>query len=120
MKAKALPTTPAKKRCSKTITINRQKKLEMSFSPLDQQQVYRDTEMKMHKACDQMQVLLSKINDLQQRHRRAVHHNQQTFMQTYKMQINVLQGVYNMYYMYCSQKAEVLVKLEDQMTASEE
>ena len=82
---------------------------------IDQLDVYSDTERRIHKACDQMEVIHSKIKDLQIRLQRAVKNQRHYFAKNYEMQLQVLQGVYNTYHMYCSRKAEVLMQLEEHM-----
>ena len=82
---------------------------------IDQLDVYSDTERRIHKACDQMEAIHSKIKDLQIRLQRAVKNQRHYFAKNYEMQLQVLQGVYNTYHMYCSRKAEVLMQLEEHM-----
>ena len=81
----------------------------------NQQDEFTKTERRINKACDQMSVIHSKIKGLQIRRQRALKKQQHSFAKNYEMQLQVLQGVYNMYHMYCSKKAEVLMQLEDEM-----
>ena len=81
----------------------------------DHRDAFTETERRINKACDQLSVIHSKIRDLQIRRQRALKRQQHSFAKNCEMQLQVLQGVYNMYHMYCSKKAEVLTQLEEEM-----
>ena len=76
--------------------------------------VYKEVERRILKACDQMDLILSKIQDVEMRHQRAVKNSYYGANDmNYELQLHVLQGMYNMYYTYCSQKAQLLEELEE-------
>ncbi len=81
---------------------------------------YRELERKINKACDQMTAIYSKIQDIQVRLDRARSRDQFGFTYTLEMQLEVLQGVYNKYHMYCSIQAERLLQVESLLFAGEE
>ncbi len=60
-----------------------------------------------------MSLLLRTIEGIQVRAQRADKHQQNLIASTLKMRVQVLQGVYNMYYEFCRQKADLLVQLEE-------
>ena len=116
MKVKSAVT---KKKTSKEVSPKKHQgsRTQCNFPEIltDQLDVYLDTERRIHKACDQMEAIHSKIKDLQLRLQRAVKNQRHYFAKNYEMQLQVLQGVYNTYHMYCSRKAEVLMQLEEHM-----
>ncbi len=81
---------------------------------------YRELERKINKACDQMTAIYSKIQAIQVRLDRARRKDQFGFTYTLEMQLQVLQGVYDKYHMYCSIQAERLLQVESLLFAGEE
>ena len=77
-------------------------------------EVYKEAERRIQKACDQMDMILSKIQDVELRYQRAVKDGHQC-TSNYELQLQVLRGMYNMYYTYCSQKAQILAELEEDL-----
>ena len=66
-------------------------------------------EKRLHKTCDQMTILHSTIKNLQVRHKRATKHTQSLSAYNLKLQLQTLQSVYNMHYMYASKQAQQLI-----------
>ena len=66
-------------------------------------------EKRLHKTCDQMTILHSTIKNLQVRYKRATKHTQSLSAYNLKLQLQTLQSVYNMYYMYASKQAQQLI-----------
>lgn len=68
-------------------------------------------EKRLHKTCDQMEQLQSRISLLKTRHQRALH-RRPSAAESLGLQLCVLEGVYAMYYSYaeaqCEQMAEAL------------
>ena len=81
-----------------------------------QQSSFSRTEHQIHSACDQMSLLLRAIQDVQVRAQRATKRQQDFTAKSLEMRVQVLQGVYNMYYEFCRQKADLLVQLEEQQS----
>ncbi len=94
------------------------KKKQTSWKDLHTE--YTETERRIHKACDQMTAIYSKIQDMQVRLDRARGRSQFGFTYSLEMQLQVVQGVYDKYYLYCSVKAERLLQLESLLFAGEE
>ena len=69
------------------------------------------TEIHLNKACDQMQHILAKISEVKTRHQRALKHNQHNRERQLKVQLQVLQGMYNMFHKYADHKARQMVAL---------
>ena len=74
--------------------------------------LFNRTEKQVSCSCDQMAALLSRISELQIRLKIAVKRNQTHFVKPLELKLQILQGVYNMFYEFTSQKAELLVGLE--------
>ncbi len=62
-------------------------------------------ECRLTQACHQMQALLVKISDVQTRYQRAVKHNHDTRRSQLKVELQVLKGMYNLFYHYADLKA---------------
>ena len=69
------------------------------------------TEIRLNKACDQMQQILAKINEVKTRHQRALKHNQHNRSRQLKVQLQVLQGMYNVFHQYADHKARQMAAL---------
>ena len=69
------------------------------------------TEMHLNKACDQMQHILAKISEVKTRHQRALKHNQPNRVRQLKVQLQVLQGMYNIFHQYADHKARQMAAL---------
>jgi hypothetical protein len=73
--------------------------------------VSKTTEISLNKACDQMQQLLGKIKEVKTRHQRALKRNQENRHRQLKVQVQVLQGMYNVFHQYADQKARKMAAL---------
>ena len=89
--------------------------LDCNGVPSELQEAYTELERRIHKACDHMMQIRAKIQDVSVRLERAAEKNREPFVYSYQTQLQVLQGVYNMYYAYCSKKCEELMEMEQQM-----
>ncbi len=69
------------------------------------------TEVCLSKACNQMQQLLAKISEVKTRHQRALKHNQADRCRQLKMQLQILQGMYNVFHQYGDHKARQMAVL---------
>ena len=69
------------------------------------------TESRLNGACDQMQQLLHQISYINTRHQRALKHNQANRCRQLKVQLQVLQSMYNMFYQYADHKARQMAAL---------
>ena len=69
------------------------------------------TEMHLNKACDQMQNILAKISEVKTHHQRALKHNQPNRARQLKVQLQVLQGMYNVFHQYADHKARQMAAL---------
>jgi len=67
------------------------------------------SEKHINLACDQMQRLLAQIDTVQVRHQRAVKRNQDNRSRQLAVQLQVLQGMYTMFYQYADLKVGQLV-----------
>ena len=76
-------------------------------------QLFFRTEKQVNGSCDQMVTLLAQIAELQIRLKLAAKRNQAHFVKHLELKLQVLQGVYNMYYEFTNQKVELLIKLEN-------
>jgi hypothetical protein len=67
------------------------------------------TEKRLHKTCDQMSLIHSNIRSLKIRHKRAALNPNSHSAYSLKLKLDVLQSVYNMYYIYASRQAKHLI-----------
>ena len=77
----------------------------------NQAKMLQNVEMKIHRVCDQMTLLHSKIESLQIRYQRTRHLPESPVTQSVSMQLNVLQGMYNTYYQYAAKETQKLMVL---------
>ena len=73
--------------------------------------VTKATEGRLSQACDQMQQLLDHISYTKTRHQRALKHNQPNRCRQLQVQLQVLQGMYNVFYQYADLKARQVAAL---------
>ena len=73
---------------------------------------YSLLEGRVHKSCDQLQMLNRKISDLRVRHQRASHRGQRPFCKNLQLQLDVYQGLYNTFYTYTATQAHQLALVE--------
>ena len=95
-----LPYTDKSK--MKASSINRQTKADVTL---------KGVEKRLHQVCDQMTILYSKIDNLQLRYQRTRHTPDSPLNQSLSMQLNVLKGMYNVYYQYAAKQTEKLMIL---------
>lgn len=71
-------------------------------------------EKRLHKTCDQMEMLQSRISVLRARHQRACSHKSRCLAvaESLHLQLSVLEGVYAMYYSYAETQSEQLLHCE--------
>ena len=76
------------------------------------QKSFSSAEKRLHKTCDQMEHLESRISLLRSRHQRALKRACGAAAESLGLQLYVLEGVYAMYYSYaetqCQQLSEAL------------
>ena len=70
----------------------------------------------LDRSCDQMEMLLAKISFLEQRLQNAEENQNEAVMKNLTLQLDVLQGVYSMYYSYSEVKATQLMMLSQQIS----
>lgn len=68
----------------------------------------RFIEIKIHRACDQMQILNDRIQLLQIRQRKALAAGHSAATSSLKIQLQVVSGMYYVYYMYAQRQTEEL------------
>jgi len=69
-------------------------------------------EKSLHKTCDQMERLQSRISVLRARHQRASHKSRLAAAESLRLQFSVLEGVYAMYYSYAETQCEQLLQCD--------
>ena len=78
---------------------------------------YKTTEKMLDKSCDQMTVILKKVEKLEHRYKLAVKNQKMMIADNVKLQLHVLRGMYNMYYCYAEAKSKQLVVLNQQLVS---
>ena len=71
----------------------------------------KEVEKRLHRVCDQMTILHTKIQNLRLRYQRTRHTPGSPLNQSLSMQLNVLQGMYNAYYQYAAKQTQELMIL---------
>lgn len=66
-------------------------------------------EQRLHKTCDQMTLLHCTINNMKLRHRRAALRGHSAMLHSLELRIQVVQSVYNTFYMCAAQQAQQLM-----------
>ena len=69
-------------------------------------------EKRLHKTCDQMEMLKSRISLLRSRHQRASKKTCLAATEILRLQLSVLEGVYDMYYSYAETQSQQLLHCE--------
>lgn len=69
-------------------------------------------EKRLHKTCDQMEMLQSRITVLHGRHQRASKRSRLGAAESLRLQLSVLESVYAMYYSYAETQCQQLVQLD--------
>lgn len=69
-------------------------------------------EGRVHKSCDQLEVLHRRITDLSVRHKRAVKKGLRPMSKSLAMQLDVHQAMYTTFYSYAEVQAKELALLE--------
>lgn len=73
----------------------------------------KGVEQRIHKVCDQMTLLDTKIQNLRLRYKRSRQTPGSPLTQSLDMQLNVLQSMYNAYYQYAARQTQKLMILYD-------
>ena len=79
------------------------------------QEIFRETEQRLHDACNEMDSLLLFQQQLKLKLSRAVMTGALLKVAQLKMQIQTVQGVYNMYYQFAEHKSQYLQHLWQQL-----
>ena len=66
-------------------------------------------EKRLHKTCDQMERLESRISLLRSRHQRARVKSRLAAAESVRLELSVLEGVYAMYYSYAQTQSQQLL-----------
>lgn len=69
-------------------------------------------EKRLHKTCDQMEMLQSRISLLRSRHQRASKKTCMAVAESLRLQLSVLEGVYAVYYSYAETQCQQLLHSE--------
>lgn len=69
-------------------------------------------EKRLHKTCDQMEMLQSRISLLQDRHQRASKKSRLAAAESLRLQLSVLEGIYAVYYSYAETQCQQLLQCE--------
>ena len=75
----------------------------------DPKSVMQGAERRLHKTCDQMEQLQSRISLLKARHQRAIR-RRPSAAESLGVQLCVMEGVYAMYYTYAETQCQQLAK----------
>ena len=75
---------------------------------------FKKTERCLNRSCDQMDLILRKINHTNQRKKNAMKIDGNPVTMTLGMQLQVLEGMYNVYYKYAEIKAKELQQLSQE------
>ena len=78
---------------------------------------YKETEKVLDRSCDQMTTILQKISKIERRYKLAIKNRKTLTADSLSMQLQVLRGVYNMYYCYAEVKAKQLVTQSQQLVS---
>ena len=73
-------------------------------------------ERKLNKSCDQLEILIGRIQHLQQRLDSAVNSGHHTIASRLQMELQTVHNVYNMYHKYSSICADEMMLLQQQMS----
>ena len=71
----------------------------------------------LDRSCDQMTAILQKVAKLERRYKYAVKNRKILGADSLSIQLQVLRGVYNMYYCYAEVKAKQLVVMSQQIVS---
>lgn len=75
---------------------------------------FKKTERSLNRSCDQMDVILRKIHHLDHRRKLSLKRENNPVTMTLSLQLDVLRGMYNMYYQYADVKAKQLHELSQE------
>lgn len=84
--------------------------MKAKTSPKPKSHSAPSAEKRLHKTCDQMELLQSRISVLQTRHKRARQRSRLATAESLRMQLSVLEGVYAMYYNYAENQCQQMLK----------
>ena len=87
-----------------------------SRSYAEAQKSFAIAERCLDRSCDQMEILLSKIDFLETRLNQALANENEAVARNVNLELDVLHGVYDMYYKYSEIKANQLMALSEQLS----
>ena len=67
-------------------------------------------EMRLHKTCDQMELLQTRISVLRARHQRACQRSRLAAAESLHLQLSVMEGMYALYHGYAERQCQQLLK----------
>ena len=79
-----------------------------------------ELERKLHRACDQMEVLMTAESRAMMRQQRAKRSCHGSALYTRQLEVNVIRGVRSMYYQYAGQLAQRIAFISHQMATQAE
>ena len=71
----------------------------------------QEVEQRIHKVCDQMTLLHTKVQHLQVRYQRSRQSPESPLTLSLRLQLQVLQNMYNAYYQYAASQTQKLMTL---------
>jgi len=84
--------------------------MKAKTSPRSKSHSAPSAEKRLHKTCDQMELLQTRISVLQTRHKRAHQRSRLAAAESLRLQLCMLEGVYAMYYSYAESQCQQLLK----------
>jgi len=69
-------------------------------------------EKRLHKTCDQMEMLQSRITELCARQKRATQRSRLAAAESLRLQLSVMEGMYAMYYTYAETQCQQLLQCQ--------
>ena len=95
--------------------ISTQKKLMEQIVNNQRENRLSELERKLHRACDQMEVLMTAESRAMSRQKRAKRSCHGSALYTRQLEVNVIRGVRSMYYQYAGQLAQRIALISHQM-----
>ena len=84
--------------------------MKAKASPKPRSSTKLNAEARLHKTCDQMELLETRISALRTRHQRAQQKSLLAAAESLHLQMSVLEGVYAMYYSYAERQCKQLLE----------
>ena len=95
--------------------ISTQKMLIEQIVKNQREEKLSELERKLHRACDQMEVLMTAESRAMSRQKRAKRSCHGSALYTRQLEVNVIRGVISMYYQYAGQLAQRIALISHQM-----